>query len=161
MYDPECPRNKRNTVTVLAYGAAGSGAGSRIGGHLRWGGKWQFLRQGVVVIVVDEYCTSITCTHCFQRLRLQKSRRLQGSNIKAKAVNGGVVCVNPLCPDVRAGYASRPRDSNAALNILLAMASVSLRDSDGLGEGRTEMDLDVQADDGHQGCKDPPWPLLP
>ncbi|KAG9325856.1 hypothetical protein KVV02_006850 [Mortierella alpina] len=83
MYDPECPRNKPNTVTVLAYGAAGSGAGTT---------------------------------------PVAKSRRLQGSNIKVKAVNGGVVCVNQLCPTVRAGYPSRPRDSNAALNILLAMA---------------------------------------
>ncbi|KAF9982483.1 hypothetical protein BGZ75_006134, partial [Mortierella antarctica] len=95
------------------------------------------------------------------RLRLQKSRRLQGSKIKVMTVNGGVVCVNPLCPAVRARYASRPRDSIAALNILLAMASVSLRDSDESGDGGMDIDQDVQADDVHQGCKDPPWPLLP
>ena len=140
-YAPDCPRTRPSTVTVLAYGTAGSGAGSRIHGHVRWGGKWlreQLLRQDVVVVVTDEFCTSKTCTSCFQRLQLQKSRRLVGGQIKTRAVNGAVVCPNPLCPAVRAGYATRPRDSNAALGILLAMASVALPDR-----------------------KDPPWPLLP
>lgn len=127
-----CPRTRPQNVTVFAYGAAGSGVGSRIGGHLRWGGKWmrqELLRLGIVVALTDEYCTSKTCVHCFQRLQLQRSRRLIGTDIKTRRVHGSVVCVNPLCPAVKAGYATRPRDSNAAVRILLSAASVMLTDA--------------------------------
>ncbi|KAK3812880.1 MAG: hypothetical protein J3Q66DRAFT_371461 [Benniella sp.] len=137
-----CPTDKPDHITVFAYGAAGSGVGSRIGGHLRWGGNWmrqELLRQGLVVALTDEYCTSKTCVYCFERLKLQKSRRLVGTEIKTKTVHGSVVCVNPECPAVQAGYATRPRDTNAAVGILLSAASVMLNEDEDAA----------------------PWPLLP
>ena len=142
IYPNQCPKNKPDNVTVIAYGSAGSGVGSRIGGHLRWGGNWmreELLRQGLVVALTDEYCTTKTCVYCFERLRLQKSRRLVGTEIKTKTVHGSVVCVNPQCPAVQAGYATRPRDTNAAVGILLSAASVMLKEDEDAA----------------------PWPLLP
>ncbi|KAI8355837.1 hypothetical protein B0O80DRAFT_448080 [Mortierella sp. GBAus27b] len=142
-YQVHCPKTKPQSVTVFAHGAAGSGVGSRIGGNLRWGGKWmrqELQRLGVVVALTDEYCTTKTCVHCLQRLKLQKSRRLIGTNIKLRTVHGSMVCTNPLCPAVRAGYATRPRDTNASVGILLSAASVMLKE--------------IQDDS-------PPWPIGP
>lgn len=141
-YPDQCPKSKPDNITVFAYGSAGSGVGSRIGGHLRWGGNWmrqELLRLGLVVALTDEYCTSRICVYCFQRLQLQKSRRLVGTAVKTRTVHGSVVCVNPQCPAVMEGYATRPRDTNAAVGILLSAASVMLnKDEDAA-----------------------PWPLLP
>ncbi|KAK3808800.1 MAG: hypothetical protein J3Q66DRAFT_417376 [Benniella sp.] len=141
-YPDQCPTDKPDHITVFAYGAAESGIGSRISGHLRWGGNWmrqELLRQGLVVALTDEYCTSKTCVYCFERLKLQKSRRLVGTEIKTKTVHGSVVCVNPECPAVQAGYAARLRDTNAAVGILLSAASVMLNEDEDAA----------------------PWPLLP
>ena len=142
IYPSACPKSKPDNITVFAYGAAGSGVGSRISGHLRWGGNWmreELLRLGLVVALTDEYCTSKTCVYCFERLKFQKSRRLVGTTVKTKSVHGSVVCVNPECPAVMAGYATRPRDTNAAVGILLSAASVMLNEDENAA----------------------PWPLLP
>ncbi|KAG0195959.1 hypothetical protein BGX28_000325, partial [Mortierella sp. GBA30] len=45
-------------VSTIAYGAAGSGVGSRIGSHLKWGGGWirRFLLLiDMLVMVTDKY----------------------------------------------------------------------------------------------------------
>ncbi|KAG0195208.1 hypothetical protein BGX28_002007, partial [Mortierella sp. GBA30] len=50
-YQVPCPKSKPKCISVMAYGAAGSGVGSRITGHLRWGGNWirqELLKLGVV-----------------------------------------------------------------------------------------------------------------
>ncbi|KAF9346914.1 hypothetical protein BGX34_003525, partial [Mortierella sp. NVP85] len=92
-YPNQCAKNKPDNVTVFAYGAAGSGVGSTIGGHIRWGGHWmreELLRLGLVVALTDEYCTSKTCVFCFERLKQQKSRRLVGTDVKTRTIHGSV-----------------------------------------------------------------------
>ncbi|KAF9965257.1 hypothetical protein BGZ70_005155 [Mortierella alpina] len=98
-YPQTCPRARPDMVTVVAYGAAGTGVGSRIGGHLRCGGRWireQLLRQGVLVLFTDEYYTSKACVFCSQRLEQSKARRLVGVELKLKPIHGSVRCINPL-----------------------------------------------------------------
>ncbi|KAF9943616.1 hypothetical protein BGZ70_005713, partial [Mortierella alpina] len=53
-------------VTVIAYEAAGSCVGGRIGSHLKWGGNWikeHLLWQDTLVAVTDEFCTSQICPY--------------------------------------------------------------------------------------------------
>lgn len=148
-YPMTCSAQKLDVRTVVAYGAAGSGIGSRIGGHLRWGGAWireQLLRQGVLILLTDEYNTSKTCVFCSQRLEQSRSRRLIGVELRLKPVHGSVRCHNPLCPAVKAGYATRGRDGNAGIGILLSAASTSLKLISNAGQDRTSP---------------PPWPLMP
>ncbi|CAO3569228.1 unnamed protein product [Mortierella alpina] len=130
-YPATCPKAKPQTVTIMAYGTAGSGIGARIGGHLKWGGKWlrhELLRLDMVMALTDEFNTSQICVHCYEKLQLARSSRLRGTEIKSVRVHGSVVCTNPRCEAVKRGYATRARDSNAAIGILISYSSVAMRD---------------------------------
>lgn len=131
-YSTSCPRAGLNVACVTAYGAAGSCIGSRLGGHLKWGGKWirrELLLMNILVAVTDEYCTSQFCPFCFSRIQLSRSRRLVGTTIRTKTIHGSVECRNPACIAFQCGYGTRPRDTNAAINILIS--AMSIMDSGG------------------------------
>ncbi|KAG0344696.1 hypothetical protein BG004_004253 [Podila humilis] len=118
-----CPKAGPKTETVVAYGSSATGVGSRIGGHEKWGGK-ELLLQESMVAVTDEYRTSQVCPFCFGTVQQEKSRRLVGTEIKTRKVHGSVQCRNKDCMAFKLEYATRPRDSNAALNILISAMSV-------------------------------------
>jgi hypothetical protein len=99
----------------------------------------------MVLALTDEYNTSQVCVHCFHKLQLARSSRLKGTEIKSVLVHGSVVCTNPNCVAVKCGYASRPRDSNAAIGILISYSSVAMREL--VFEGPTQWM--------------PPWPIPP
>ncbi|KAK3823171.1 MAG: hypothetical protein J3Q66DRAFT_331003 [Benniella sp.] len=141
VYQVPCPKTKPDMMTVIAYGAAGTGIGSRIGGSLRWGGHWLrlgLLRLNTVVALTDEYNTTRMCIFCYHRMQEATSTRLVGTELKTRTVHGSMCCHNPDCEAVRCGYAMRPRDSNAAVGILLSAMTIMLRPPD-----------------------QPPWPIEP
>ncbi|KAF9168621.1 hypothetical protein DFQ26_004256 [Actinomortierella ambigua] len=57
------------------------------------------------------------------RMEPALSRQLKGTEIKTRKVHGSMCCKNPDCLFVKGGYASRPRDTNAAVGILLSVVS--------------------------------------
>lgn len=115
-------QTEQKPLTIMCIGVAGTGVNSRIGGHLRYGGK-QFRRRHrryVTVGMTNEYCTSQICSSCFFPVcRPQKTIILDNKRIR-KSVNGGSICYNPRCPSYLAGCNTRNRDVQAAINIALA-----------------------------------------
>ncbi|KAG0379404.1 hypothetical protein BGX24_000569 [Mortierella sp. AD032] len=110
--------------------ARGIRTGSRLGGHLKYGGKKviETYALSVPVLMTDENMTSKVCLLCFAILRLVKELRLVNGIEKLVTINGAVQCDNPDCESVRTGYARRGRDSNACVNIALAGFTTVLSD---------------------------------
>ncbi|KAG9071055.1 hypothetical protein KI688_008598 [Linnemannia hyalina] len=130
-YPQECPRDALPIIPIMFVGTAGIGTGSRIGGHLKYGGK-KVVEQhalSVPVLMTDENMTSKVCPFCFAILRLVKELRLVNGVEKLVTINGAVQCENPNCESVRAGYARRGRDSNACVNIALAGFTTIMSDN--------------------------------
>ncbi|KAG9067605.1 hypothetical protein KI688_012390 [Linnemannia hyalina] len=130
-YPQECPRDALPIIPIMFVGTAGIGTGSRIGGHLKYGGKKVVERHAlsVPVLMTDENMTSKVCSLCFAILRLVKELRLVNEVEKLVTINGAVQCENPNCESVRAGYARRGRDSNACVNIALAGFTTIMSDN--------------------------------
>ncbi|KAF9123262.1 hypothetical protein BGX30_001536 [Mortierella sp. GBA39] len=121
-YPQESPRDALPIIPIMFVGTAGIGTGSRLGGHLKYGGK-KVVEQyalSVPVLMTDENMTSKVCPLCFAILRLVKELGLVSGVEKLVTINGAVQCENPDCESVRTGYARRSRDSNACVNIALA-----------------------------------------
>ncbi|KAI8393677.1 uncharacterized protein BYT42DRAFT_15226 [Radiomyces spectabilis] len=108
----------RNVPTnlVMCIGNAGTGVGSRIRGHARRGGKKMRTEhsKNTTVAITNEFCSSKTCVFCFQQTELTKRSLPDG---KTKQVLGAVRCINPDCPAVQRGHATRNRDQQAAFAI--------------------------------------------
>ncbi|KAI8356856.1 hypothetical protein B0O80DRAFT_496600 [Mortierella sp. GBAus27b] len=56
-------------------------------------------------------------------VQLAKTRRFVNATMKSVNCPGAVLCINPDCPAVKAVQSIRPRDANAAMNIVMAGAS--------------------------------------
>ncbi|KAL0137307.1 hypothetical protein V8B55DRAFT_1578093 [Mucor lusitanicus] len=104
--------------TVLFIGNRGTGVGSRIKGHLRYGGHWKSKTHAryTSVCVTNEYHSSQTCPYCFQKT----THPVRLVNGKLITINGTSVCCNPNCLLVRSGRSHQPRDSLSALVIGLS-----------------------------------------
>ncbi|CAO3570318.1 unnamed protein product [Mortierella alpina] len=110
-------------VTAIAYGAAGPCVGGRMGGRMKWGGDWireHLLWLDMLVAVTDEFCTSQICPYCGSRVQLSTARRVVGTSIKTRKLHGSIECKNRSCISYKCGYGTRPRDTNAATNILIS-----------------------------------------
>ena len=109
----------------MLIGSAGTGVGSRIGGHARRGGgkMREQHRRYCTVGMTDEYRSSKTCIWCFQQVRLPRSRRLINGKIKTVKVHGAVECVNPSCISVQCGYTIKSRDPHACKKLRLNLLS--------------------------------------
>jgi len=121
----ECPKAREFILPVLLIGSAGTGVGSRIGGHARRGGgkmREQHIRY-CPVGMTNEYRSSKTCVFCFQPVQLARSRRLVNGKVKIVKVHGAVECVNPACDSFKCGYTIKPRDPHASVCIAIAGAS--------------------------------------
>lgn len=118
-------------VPIMLTGIAGTGVGSRIGGHARRGGgklREQHRKHGVVAMT-NEFRTSKTCVFCFEQVQLARATRDIKGTSKRVTLNGGIECINPDCVSFKCGYTTRGRDSNAALAIAIAGASNLLSDN--------------------------------
>ncbi|KAK3812952.1 MAG: hypothetical protein J3Q66DRAFT_347018 [Benniella sp.] len=123
----DCPRHECDVLPVLMIGTAGTGMGSRIGGHeRRGGGKMRKEHtKSCVVSMTNEYRTSQVCVFCFEPLRLSRARRVVGGQEKVVNLHGSIECINSRCEAFRCGY-TRARDTNSAVAIAIAGASVHL-----------------------------------
>jgi hypothetical protein len=97
------------------YGDAGQGHGSRIGGYIRRSTK--LLQDSMPlnsnITHTSEYLTSKLCSICHKRVVHPKK------GLSGKVNQGTVTCINPVCLGRQTGYASRGRDKNAAINIMV------------------------------------------
>ena len=120
----ECPKARQSLLPVLLIGAAGTGVGSRIGGHARRGGGKMRKEhiQRCTIGMTNEYRSPQTCIFCFQPVQLARSRRLIGGKIKVTKVHGAVECVNPACSSFKCGYTIKPRDPHASVCIKLSIS---------------------------------------
>ncbi|KAF9948128.1 hypothetical protein BGZ72_009918 [Mortierella alpina] len=121
----ECTKKAKQILPVMVIGDAGTGIGSRIGGHARRGGKkmrTEHMKHGPVVIA-DENNTSRTCCYCFDPVQLATGRRLVKGQVKMVKIHGTVECVNEECLSFKAGYTMKSRDPHAALAIGLSGTS--------------------------------------
>ncbi|KAF9093787.1 hypothetical protein BGX27_001569, partial [Mortierella sp. AM989] len=123
-----CPTERNQVLPVMLIGTAGTGVGSRIGGHaLRGGGRMcKEHRQNCVVSMTNEYMTSQICIYCFQQLRQAKASRVVGGTVKAVNNHGVLECVNPYCISFVCGYTQKPRDPHSAMAIAISGASILL-----------------------------------
>jgi hypothetical protein len=103
---------------MFFVGTAGVCNGSRIKGHLKYGGKRvveQHSRSGAV-LMTSEQMTSKICPFGFFEIRLAKAT-VDGKSVR---VHGAVECINPKCDSFGLGYTKRARDSNATTNFALS-----------------------------------------
>ncbi|KAG0168354.1 hypothetical protein DFQ29_010183 [Apophysomyces sp. BC1021] len=114
------------SVPVLLTGAAGTGFGSRLKGHLKRGGSRIKAdhHQHALLGMTNEYRSSQTCVGCYGPIMRQKASR--ASSKGERSVNGASLCMNIECPPYRAGQATQNRDIQAAMCIALAGASLLL-----------------------------------
>jgi len=97
---------------IMCIGNQGTGAGSRIKGFERRGGRWlmNVHSRYATLALMNEHRTSQSCVFCFQQIVRTKSRT-------GKPQNGCRRCVDPACPSVKHGFAIQRRDNEAALAI--------------------------------------------
>ena len=104
----------------MLIGDRGTGVGSRIKGHLRYGGKWKQILHGrhTQVCIVNENNTSQTCVYCFHKLHhaVQK-RTIKGKEVK-QINRGSFRCINQQC--AARNKAIMSRDTLSALAIALS-----------------------------------------
>jgi hypothetical protein len=106
----------------MFIGDRGTGVGSRIKGHLRYGGKWkeQLHSQYTNVCITNEHYTSQTCVFCYSKLAHPTiHKRIKGKSIKARN-KGSFLCYNPKCPLVSTSRAVQSRDKMSAFAIGLS-----------------------------------------
>ena len=121
----ECTKKAKQILPVMVIGDAGTGTGSRIGGHARRGGKkmrTEHMKHGPVVIA-DENNTSRTCCYCFDPVQLATGRRLVKGQVKMVKIHGTIECVNEECISFKTRYTMKSRDPHAALAIGLSGTS--------------------------------------
>ena len=127
--DDKLARDERKFVggkiQVMCIGMAGTGAGTRIGGHLKYGGAKVRARHRryATVCMTNEYMTSQTCSTCFHPVVRAQKRVLVDGKWKTKSVSGSSVCYSGDCPSYQRGCNTKNRDVEAAVNI--AMAGIS------------------------------------
>ncbi|KAG0183760.1 hypothetical protein DFQ28_001038 [Apophysomyces sp. BC1034] len=105
--------SSKNVIPVMAIGTQGTCVGSRIKGHLRYGGKWLRERHHryTPVCMTDGFRSSQACIFCFRKVI-----RPQGRNFHQTAkVNGSSECVNPDCISYKTGRTTQNRNVEAAL----------------------------------------------
>ncbi|OAD01397.1 hypothetical protein MUCCIDRAFT_112842 [Mucor lusitanicus CBS 277.49] len=129
---------------MICVGDRGTGVGSRIRGHLRYGGFWKPKNRShyISVCVTNEHNISQTCGFCFHKI----THPVVMANGKLKTINGTFVFVNPECILVKYGRSYQGRDSLFAFlvglsglcNILLGTTFPSLNPKRSIGHLDTD-----------------------
>ncbi|KAI7853577.1 hypothetical protein BDC45DRAFT_569955 [Circinella umbellata] len=105
----------------MLIGLAGKGFNTFLKGRPRRGGKkFQSAHyHSTAVGLQNEHRSSQTCAFCFSPLELLPPNIVKNGK-KKKTSHGALICTNPECPAVKAGYTTFNRDSVAATGIGLA-----------------------------------------
>ncbi|KAI8365073.1 hypothetical protein BD560DRAFT_332798 [Blakeslea trispora] len=106
----------------MMIGDRGFGIGSRIRGHLRYGGIWKQDRHAryTTVCITNENYTSQTCVYCFNKLTHARSRIIKQDKITYREIKGTFICYNSKCPSARHGRNTTSRDKVSALAIAIS-----------------------------------------
>ncbi|KAI9477872.1 MAG: hypothetical protein EXX96DRAFT_484224 [Benjaminiella poitrasii] len=107
----------------MFVGDRGLGIGSRLKGHLRYGGNWKPVKNSLYtsVLVTNEHNSSQTCLFCYKKLTHPVGAMTNKKGEKRrKTTLGSFVCLNPLCLSVLSGEATKRRDTMSAMAIGLS-----------------------------------------
>ncbi|KAI8085638.1 hypothetical protein BDF21DRAFT_241711 [Thamnidium elegans] len=71
----------------MMIGDRGTGVGSRIKGHLHYGGKWKHDIHGkyTPVCIANENNTSQTCAYCYNKLSHPSQKKLKENTSESEA----------------------------------------------------------------------------
>ena len=119
---------KKAPRAVMCVGVDGTGVGSRVRGHLRYGGSQirKRNRRYATIAMTNEHNTSQTCSVCMSPVvRPQRRVQMEGK-WRTRSVNGSSVCYNSKCPSYKSGCNTKNRDVEAAVCIALAGMSTML-----------------------------------
>ncbi|KAI8330282.1 hypothetical protein BD560DRAFT_416411 [Blakeslea trispora] len=107
---------------LMMIGDRGFGIGSRIRGHLRYGGIWKQDRHAryTTVCITNENYTPQTCVYCFNKLTHARSRIIKQDKITYREIKGTFICYNSKCPSARHGRNTTSRDKVSALAIAIS-----------------------------------------
>ncbi|KAG2222898.1 hypothetical protein INT45_013529 [Circinella minor] len=117
---------KKEVTVMMLIGLAGMGFNTFLKGRPRRGGK-KFRGahyHSTTVGLQNEHRSSQTCVFCFSPLKLLPSNIVKNGK-KKKTSHGALVCTNPDCLAVKAGYTTFNRDSVGATGIGLAATTTS------------------------------------
>ncbi|KAI9485407.1 MAG: hypothetical protein EXX96DRAFT_475739 [Benjaminiella poitrasii] len=107
----------------MFVGDRGLGIGSRLKGHLKYGGKWKPVKNSLYtsVLITNEHNSSQTCLFCYKKLSHPVGAMTNKKGKKRlKTTLGSFVCLNPLCLSVLSGEATKRRDTMSAMAIGLS-----------------------------------------
>jgi hypothetical protein len=118
--------NKKSLVMFI--GDRGTGVGSTIKGHRRYGGKWKQEIHGrnTTVCITNEHKTSQKCVYCFSPV-IHSQKRVPVNNKEIlKECRGAFQCINPVCVSVKNKRPIQARDQVSAMAIGLSGLSTLL-----------------------------------
>ncbi|KAK9718280.1 hypothetical protein K7432_005626 [Basidiobolus ranarum] len=115
----------------MFIGDRGHGIGSRIKGHVKYGGKWKetIHSRYTSVFVTDEHNSSQTCVFCFEKLAHPTRIVSRNDKLQVKEVKGTFRCLIEKCILSFFNNTHKGRDSVSAFAIGLAGASNVLLES--------------------------------
>ncbi|CAO3655061.1 unnamed protein product [Mucor fragilis] len=118
-----CTGGRPQTCLTMFIGDRGLCVGSRLKGHLKYGGKWKpRLHQAVATVcTTNEHKTSQTCIYCFgPTSHPTQTIKAKDGRTKTKSIHGAFLCLNPNCVSVVNSRAIQSRDKMSALAIAVS-----------------------------------------
>ncbi|KAI9482747.1 MAG: hypothetical protein EXX96DRAFT_453159, partial [Benjaminiella poitrasii] len=104
----------------MFVGDRGLGIGSRLKGHLKYGGNWKPVKNSLFtpVLVTNEHNSSQTCLFCYKKLSHPVGAMTNKKGEKRlKTTLGSFVCLNPLCLSVLSGGTTKRRDTMSSITL--------------------------------------------
>ncbi|KAK4509272.1 uncharacterized protein ATC70_007622 [Mucor velutinosus] len=124
-----CAGVRPQTSLTMFIGDRGLCVGSRLKGHLKYGGKWKPRLHSSVATVhtTNEHKTSQTCMYCFgPTSHPTQSIKSKDGKTKTRSIHGAFLCLNPACVSVLNHIAIQGRDKTSALAIAVSGLSTLL-----------------------------------
>ncbi|KAK4517512.1 uncharacterized protein ATC70_000851 [Mucor velutinosus] len=113
----------------MFIGDRGLCVGSRLKGHLKYGGKWKPRLHSSVATVhtTNEHKTSQMCMYCFGLTsHPTQTIKAKDGKTKTRSIHGAFLCLNPACVSVLNHIAIQGRDKTSALTIAVSGLSILL-----------------------------------
>ncbi|KAK4510172.1 Up in starvation [Mucor velutinosus] len=124
-----CAGVRPQTSLAMFIGDGGLCVGSRLKGHLKYGGKWKPRLHSSVATVhtTNERKTSQTCMYCFgPTSHPSQTIKAKDGKTKTRSIHGAFLCLNPACVSVLNYRAIQGRDKTSALAIAVSGLSILL-----------------------------------
>ncbi|KAK4521627.1 uncharacterized protein ATC70_004157 [Mucor velutinosus] len=124
-----CAGVRPQTSLTMFIGDRGLCVGSRLKGHLKYGGKWKPRLHSSVATVhtTNEHKTSQTCMYCFGPIsHPTQTTKAKDGKTKTRSIHDAFLCLNPACVSVLNHRAIQGRDKTSALAIAVSGLSTLL-----------------------------------